>query len=211
MLYYESIFSSIQGESRDTGLPTCFIRLYGCNLKCSYCDQPQKGKKVKRISIENIMEEVFRRKLRNVCITGGEPMIQDEIYPLIYELVSYGYNVSIETNGSIPLIDQTIRSYRFVMDIKTPSSLMHHKNKYDNLKILLPKDDVKFVIANREDYEFAKSILRKYPTKAQVLFSPMFNKDNKQYIGKDLAKWMIEDGLDNVRLQIQMHKIIGVD
>lgn len=209
MIYYEEIFTSIQGEGTDTGLPTCFIRLHGCNLNCIYCDQPQEDKPIKRISVENILEEVFKQGVQNICITGGEPLIQEEIYVLIYELVGLGYNVSIETNGSIELIDQRIRSYKFVMDIKTPSSLMHHRNLYKNLEILLPQDEVKFVVANREDYDFAKSILRKYPTKAQILFSPMFNRDDRQHIGKDLCNWILEDRL-NARVQIQLHKIIGV-
>lgn len=173
------------------------------------CDTPQEDKPKKRISVENILDKIFKLGVNNICITGGEPLLQQEIYVLVYELVSLGYNVSIETNGSIEVMNQEIRSYKYVMDIKTPSSLMHHKNKYSNLELLIPKDEVKFVVADREDYEFAKSILDKYPTKAQILFSPMFNKDNRQHIGKDLCNWIIEDKL-NARIQIQLHKILGV-
>ncbi|MBO8161095.1 MAG: radical SAM protein [Thermosipho sp. (in: Bacteria)] len=211
MLYIDEIFVSVQGEGTSIGLPTVFIRLHGCNSNCIYCDTNQKDRKRRKMSVDNILEAVFRTGITNVCITGGEPLLQEEVYCLIYDLVGRGYSVSIETNGSIPISEDLYkRSYKYVMDIKCPSSLMHHKNKYANLEILQAHDEVKFVIADKEDYKFAKSILKKYPTKAQILFSPLFNKDNKQYIGKELCNWIIKDRLNNARVLLQMHKILGV-
>ena len=211
MLYYDEVFTSIQGETTDAGLPTVFIRLYGCNVKCSYCDQAQQPPNRKRISAENLVSLAKAPRIKNICITGGEPLIQQEIYSVIYDLVASGHNVAIETNGCIEIqSDPYIRSFKYIMDIKCPSSGVSHKNIYSNLSKLHFKDEIVFVIANREDYDFAKSILKKYSTQAKVLFSPMFDKDQKQHIGKDLVNWLIEDRLDNIRVQIQMHKIIGV-
>lgn len=211
MLHYHEVFASIQGEGTDTGKPCVFVRLFGCNLKCVYCDQPQNPCDSKRVSEENLINQIRKFHINNVCITGGEPLVQQQVYSVIYELVSLGYNVSIETNGSIEIpLDMYNRSYKYVMDVKCPSSGMSKKNRYENLLVLLPKDEVKFVIANREDYDFAKRILRKYPTKAHILFSPMFDVNLKQDIGKQLCDWLIQDRIYNARIQIQMHKVIGV-
>ena len=211
MLYYEEVFLSIQGESSDSGLPCIFIRLYGCPVGCSYCDQPQKPEQRKRISIENIINQVNKFKgVKNVCITGGEPLIYQETIPIAWELMHLGYKVSIETSGCVPIEDLGYRrSYKYVMDIKCPSSGVSEKNLFENLLHLQSNDEVKFVIADREDYEYMKMVLKKYPTQASILVSPMFDKNQKAVIGKDLIEWILEDKL-NVRVQIQLHKILGV-
>ena len=211
MMYLHEVFSSIQGEGYDTGIPTTFVRFYGCNLKCKYCDQPQKSSDCQRSSIDRIVREVRSHGLTNVCITGGEPLIQKDIYPLVYELCCLGYRGNIETNGSIPLQDVGyVRSYKYIMDIKCPSSGESEHNHYPNMKILHHTDEVKFVIADRNDYDFMKKVLRDYPTKARILVSPMFDKDNKQTIAQDLVKWMIEDRENRMKLQLQIHKFINV-
>lgn len=210
MLKVHEIFATIQGEGYDTGLPTTFVRLWGCNVHCSFCDQPQTKQNLRRMAVGRVADEVRKIRLPNVCITGGEPLMQDEVYSLIYELVSLGYNVSIETNGTIDIPEVKRRSFKYVMDVKCPSSGVQDKNKFSNLEKLLPKDEVKFVIANREDYDYMKEVMRKYPTVAKILISPVFDvKSGKQTIGQELCKWVIEDKL-NAKVQIQMHKVLGV-
>ena len=211
MLYLDEIFVSIQGESTDAGLPCVFVRLFGCNVKCTYCDQPQKACNQKRVSVENLIQMIRKYRVPYVCITGGEPLIQDDVYPVIYELVDEGYKVSIETNGCVPIDPCSYnRSYKYVMDIKCPSSGVSDKNILTNLGNLMPHDDVKFVIADEEDYKFAKRILRSYPTSAKILFSPMFDDKGKPMIGQKLIDWLLEDRFYYARVSIQMHKCIGV-
>lgn len=215
MIYYQEVFRTIQGEGYDSGEPVTFIRLFGCNLKCVYCDQPQAKEDRKKTSVTKLVDKVRKFSLTgNVCITGGEPLLQEEVYPLIYELVNLGYKVSIETNGAIllPNYEEKNRSYKYIMDVKCPSSGASHYNKFENLEILQAKDEVKFVIGDRNDYEYAKKVLKKYPTKAKLLFSPMFDENNKTHIGQDLCNWLIEDNFNygNFKVQIQIHKIIGV-
>lgn len=211
MLYYDEIFLSIQGESTDSGLPCIFIRLFGCPIGCSYCDQPQDKKDKKRISIQNVISILQRnyRWCRNVCLTGGEPLVQEEALPLVYELLSMGYKVSIETSGCVPIEERVRRSYKYVMDIKCPSSGVKHKNIYDNLLKLHTVDEVKFVVKDREDYDFMKSVIRKYPTSAKILVSPMFDPEKNPYIGEELVNWILDDHLD-IRIQIQLHKVLNV-
>lgn len=211
MLYLDELFLSIQGESSDTGLPCIFIRLFGCPVGCTYCDQPQDPKKKKRISVENIINMVQKHKgVKRICLTGGEPLIYDEALPLVYELQSLGYIVSIETSGCVPIDPAPYkRSYKYVMDIKCPSSGVVHKNIYENLVHLQYHDEVKYVIANRKDYDFMKSVMKKYPTNAKILVSPMFDENQKAVIGSELVDWILEDQL-NVRVQIQLHKVLEV-
>ena len=213
MLYLDDIFVqvSIQGESTDAGIPCVFVRLFGCNVKCKYCDQPQKACNSKRVSIGNLVDRVKKYRVPNVCITGGEPLIQSDIYPVIYELVGEGFNVSIETNGCVPIEPcHYRRSFKYVMDVKCPSSGVSEKNILSNLANLLPRDEVKFVIANREDYEYAKNIISNYYTCAKILFSPMFDKKDSPMIGKQLVDWILKDRLYNVRVQVQIHKVLSV-
>ena len=211
MLYLDEVFVSIQGESTDAGLPCVFVRLFGCNVKCSYCDKPQKACNRKRVSIGNLVQMIKRFRVPYVCITGGEPLIQDEIYPVIYELVSEGYKVSVETNGCVPIDPCSYnRSYKYIMDVKCPSSGVSSKNVLSNLANLMPQDEVKFVIADEADYKFAKRILRSYPTSAKILFSPMFDSKGNPVISQQLVDWLIKDRLYYARVQIQMHKVLSV-
>ncbi len=212
MLFYDEVFHSIQGEGTDAGRMCVFVRLFGCNIGCSYCDQPQTVKKNKhKISIENLLTLIRRegKGIKYVCITGGEPLLQEDVYTLIYGLVGIGYEVSVETSGCVPIeADNYARSFKYVMDIKCPSSGASSRNIFDNLSVLKVKDEVKFVVKDRKDYEFAKRILGRFPTKAKILFSPVFV-NNKPVIGSELVNWIYEDKL-NARVQIQMHKVLEV-
>lgn len=212
LIYYQEIFSSIQGEGVDAGKPTTFVRLYGCNMNCSYCDQPQKPTGRIRTSIRKIVSKVCNLKVPNVCITGGEPLIQwESVYPLVLELTGLGFNVSIETNGCCPIeADNYNRSFKYVMDVKCPSSGVHKNNILDNLMRLKAKDEVVFVIQNRKDYNYAKEIIKKYPTPATINFSPCFNEDGEPMIGSKLIDWMLEDSLYNIRVSVQIHKTLKV-
>jgi 7-carboxy-7-deazaguanine synthase len=210
MIYYQNIFTSIQGEGYDSGKPCTFVRLYGCNLHCKYCDQIQTEKDRKTISVKRMVELVRSKHIQNVCITGGEPLLQSEIFEVIYELVKANYKVSIETNGCCLIPDDPYaRSFKYVMDVKGPSSGMVAKNIYSNLDILHAEDEVKFLISDRKDYDFALKTMQKHPIKSKILFSPVMAK-GKATIGKELVHWMIEDKLNNVKLQIQLHKVVGV-
>jgi 7-carboxy-7-deazaguanine synthase len=210
-LAISEIVSSLQGEGQYTGYPTTFVRLYKCNIFCKFCDAKYalKGKK-KRMSVETILEYIFKMGNEYVCITGGEPLLQDAVFCLIYDLVDRGYHVSIETNGTIPIDESTYhRSYIYDMDIKCPSSGYSDKNIYNNLLNLQCDDEVKFVITDYNDYIFAKEILAKYPTVAQKIFSPVFDKDNHSNADQ-LAQWILEDKIPGVKLGVQIHKLIGI-
>lgn len=209
-LNVNEIVSSIQGEGKFTGYPTTFIRLFGCNLNCSYCDTKYALNRhnKKKMGIQSIIQSVFRMGNNHICITGGEPLLQESVFVLIYELVEKGYEVTIETNGAVP-IEETLytRSFSYCMDIKCPSSGCSTKNNYSNLDVLKWNDEVKFVIADEEDYVFAKSVIRKYPTKAHFVFSPMMGSNPD--IAKNLAQWVMEDKIINAKFGIQLHKLVG--
>ena len=210
MLWVDNIFVSIQGESSYVGFPTVCVRLFGCPVGCAYCDTFQKTKN--KMSLGRIVDTVRSYKgIKYVCITGGEPLIQEDTMPLVYELQGLGYNVSIETSGCVPLDEESYRhSYKYVMDIKCPSSEVSHKNVYENLIKLQANDEVKFVISDRQDYEFMKKVLKNYTTQAQILVSPMFGIDMKPVIGQILVDWVIEDNI-NCRFNFQVHKFMGVE
>ena len=202
------IFTSLQGEAKYTGNVTTFIRLGGCPFKCSYCDQKESRAGGEQLTFDEIMAEVRRRNNKYVCITGGEPLMQyNDVLPLIYELNQFGYTVSIETSGLIPLpIDHYKRSHTFVMDVKCPCSGMEHKNFYENLGRLQAHDEVKFVIRTKADIEFAKEVLEKYPTKASVIYSPVDNDvEAMKYIQRALIKKEIKG-----RIGLQIHKILRI-
>lgn len=207
MIFVDEIFTSIQGEGLDSGLPCIFIRLYGCKIGCSYCDTPQTFDKSKRTSVGKVVEKVLNMGCKRVCITGGEPLQQEEVYPLIYELLQNDYDVSVETSGCIKIDpDNYRRSYKYVMDIKCPSSGVHYKNVYDNLAVLGTNDTVKFVVKNKKDYEFSKKVLKTYPTCAKIIYSPVWGTN----IGEKLVSWILNDGRYDVRVQTQLHKVLEV-
>lgn len=207
MVFIDEIFKSIQGEGLDSGLPCIFVRFWGCNVGCKYCDTEQCIDNKKRTSVGKIMNKIHSMGINRVCITGGEPLLQDEVMPLVYELLSEDYKVSIETSGCVPIEPPSYRrSYRYIMDVKCPSSGVSTKNVLSNLALLTPQDEVKFVVADKKDYEYSKKILNFYPTSAQVLYSPVWGSD----VGKDLANWLIKDKMYNARVQTQLHKVLGV-
>ena len=199
------IFYSLQGEAREVGLPTVFIRLTGCPLRCSYCDTEYAFKGNNLMSIDAIMADVKQYNTRYICVTGGEPLAQINCHILLDSLAKEGYLVSLETSGSIA-IDEVNPSVSIVMDVKTPSSQESTQNLYDNISKLEEKDQLKFVIGSREDYDWSVDIMDQYPTKAGVLFSPVFD----QITPTQLADWIIESRL-NVRMQVQMHKLLWGD
>ncbi len=204
MLKVNEIYNSIQGESSKAGLPCVFVRLTYCNLRCVYCDTSYAFYDGKDYSIDEIIKEVKKFGCNLVEITGGEPLVQDETSELMGRLCDEGYQVMLETGGSLPIekIDDRVI---IIMDLKCPSSGMSKKNYYENINYLKSIDEVKFVIGNREDYEWSKEILSKYKLtgKCIVLFSVVFG----QLEPHTLVSWILEDKL-NVRFQLQMHKFI---
>lgn len=204
-LNINEIFYSLQGESCEVGLPTVFVRLTGCPLWCSYCDTEYAFKGNNLLSIDEILAEIQRYNTKLVCVTGGEPLAQVDCYILLDRLIKEGYQVSLETSGSIDIGDVNPK-VAIVMDVKTPSSNESKKNKYDNIEKLQIKDHLKFVIGSKIDFDWSVNILNQYPTQAGVLFSPVFN------IVKpiELADWILDKQI-NVRLQVQMHKLLWGD
>ncbi|WP_428086949.1 7-carboxy-7-deazaguanine synthase QueE [Candidatus Thioglobus sp.] len=199
------IFYSLQGEAREVGLPTVFVRLTGCPLRCTYCDTEYAFKGNNLVSIEAIMDDIKQYNTRYVCVTGGEPLAQINCHILLDTLIKQGYLVSLETSGSID-ISEINPGTSIVMDVKTPSSNESGQNLYNNIEKLKAKDQLKFVIGSRQDYDWSVDIMKKYPTQAGVLFSPVF----EQITPTQLADWIINDQL-NVRMQVQMHKLLWGD
>jgi 7-carboxy-7-deazaguanine synthase len=204
MLKINEIFKSIQGESSHAGLPCIFVRLTGCNLRCTYCDTEYAFYEGKEMSVADVVKAVEGCGISLVEITGGEPLLQKEVYSLMQALLEKKYTVMLETGGSLSL-DAVPRAVIKIMDLKCPSSGEESRNHYANLGQLTFQDEVKFVIQTREDYDWCKKVLTEYsiPEKTQVLFSPVYEKLDL----KDLAKWILEDNL-RVRLQTQLHKVI---
>ena len=204
MLKINEIYASIQGESSHTGLPCIFIRLTGCNLRCSWCDTAYAFYAGNDLTIEETLQKVDTFGLPLVEITGGEPLLQEDVYPLMEALLKKGYRVMLETRGALP-IDKVPQRVIKILDIKCPGSGEEKKNHLENLKLLSPHDEVKFVLLDRADYEWSRDLLRKYDLapSTQVLFSPVYDKLNL----KDLSQWILKDRLA-VRLQTQLHKVI---
>ena len=202
------IFYSIQGESIYSGRPCIFVRLTGCNLRCTYCDTRYAYEEGVEMEIAEITRRVAAYNCRLVEITGGEPLLQTETPLLIHRLLENGYEILMETNGSLDISEVDARCIKIV-DIKCPSSDASEKNDLENLKRLNPKDQIKFVIGNRTDYVYAKKTIElnrpDFP-EDHILFSPVSGKMPPA----DLAEWILEDNL-NVRLHIQIHKIIWPD
>jgi 7-carboxy-7-deazaguanine synthase len=205
-LKVNEIFCSIQGESSYAGRPCVFIRLTGCNLRCSYCDTRYAYEEGEDLEIHAIVEQVASHQCPLVEVTGGEPLIQPQTPSLIENLLEQGYEVLLETNGSQDISKVDSRCVRIV-DIKCPSSGEAEQNDLDNLQRLTDRDEIKFVIGDREDYEYAKKILGRAGAHLSrvnaVHLSPIFGKMDP----RDLAEWILEDRL-NVRLQPQLHKVV---
>ena len=203
-LKIHEIFYSLQGESTYVGLPTVFVRLTGCPLRCTYCDTAYAFHGGQRMTLAAIMTEVAKHPTRHVCITGGEPLAQPEVLTLITQLCDQHYHVSIETSGALSIADVDPRASR-VVDFKTPSSGEVAKNLYDNLKHLTPHDQVKWVVGNEADYQWAKAMLQDHPKLQHVacLMSPVYDTLSPT----TLAEWILRDGLA-VRMQVQLHKIL---
>lgn len=209
ILTISEVVSSIKGDGKNAGYPTTFIKLHGCNLNCSYCENECRTGKKKRMSVQTVLNYIFKMGNQYVDITGGEPLLQENAQVLVYDLVERNYNVTIHTNGSKE-IDEClyVRSYAYCMEIKCPSSGMEDRNIYSNLSRLITKDEVKFLIMDAEDYVFAKEVIKKYPTQASFIFSPVI-KDGK-HIGKDLAQWMLEDKLKKAKLGVPIQDLLGI-
>jgi 7-carboxy-7-deazaguanine synthase len=199
------IFYSLQGEAKEVGIPTVFVRLTGCPLRCNYCDTAYAFKGNNPLSIASIMEQVEKYNTHYVCVTGGEPMAQRNCLILLDTLIEVGYKVSMETSGSID-ISPVNKKVSVVMDLKTPSSTEQSQNRYENITLLESKDQLKFVIASRSDFDWCCSILESYDVLSDVLFSPVY--ENLKPV--DLADWILEKQL-NVRLQVQLHKLLWGD
>jgi len=202
------IFYSLQGEARTSGRPTVFVRLTGCPLRCQYCDSEYAFHGGQQRSIDEIYAEVAGYKPRYITVTGGEPLAQPNCLPLLTKLCDAGFDVSLETSGALDIaaVDPRVS---IVLDLKTPGSGEAQRNLYDNLALLKSIDQVKFVICDRQDFEWARFKIAEYDlnTKtAEVLFSASFD----QLAPVELANWVIEDNLD-VRLQLQVHKYLWGD
>ena len=203
-LRVNEIFYSIQGESTYAGRPCVFVRLTGCNLRCRWCDTVYAFHEGEPRSVEQALEQVRSYKCPLVEITGGEPLMQEEVYPLISRLLLEGYEVLIETGGSLSVDRLDPRVVR-ILDLKAPGSEMDPHNNLENLRYLDRKDQIKFVVADRRDYEWAKQVMAEHTLaeKVQVLFSPVFGELHPG----ELAEWLLADRLD-ARLQIQLHKYL---
>ena len=202
------IFYSLQGETRTVGLPTVFVRLTGCPLRCQYCDTSYAFQGGEQIGLDEILNRVAELKPRYVTVTGGEPLAQKACWNLLTHLCDAGYQVSLETGGmkDISAIDSRVVR---VVDIKTPDSGEVDKNKYSNIQHLTVNDQVKFVLCSEQDYVWAKQIMNEYKLSnccGDILFSP----SHGQLDGRSLADWILRDHLP-VRLQLQLHKILWGD
>ena len=198
------IFYSLQGEASRAGLPTVFVRLTGCPLRCTWCDTTYSFTGGEPASIESVLAEVGRYPARQVCVTGGEPLAQKDCLALLTALCDAGYDVSLETSGALDISGVDPRVSR-IMDLKAPDSGEVAKNRWENLALLNARDEIKIVIASRGDYEWARDVLseRGLDRLCPVLFSPA----QGLIEARSLADWILEDGL-NVRFQLQMHKIL---
>lgn len=201
------IFYSLQGETRTVGLPTVFVRLTGCPLRCTFCDTAYAFHGGTKMDISDIVVQVQSYQPRYVTVTGGEPLAQKSCFPLLTALCDLGYEVSLETSGAIEItaVDPRVVC---VMDLKTPGSGEEAKNRYDNIAVLKPTDQLKFVICDREDYDWACRKMAEFDLTGhcEILFSPIHG----QLQPADLADWIVEDNLQ-VRMQVQLHKYLWND
>lgn len=206
-LRISEIFLSLQGESVTVGLPTVFVRLTGCPLRCQYCDTEYAFRGGEFMATNNVVAQVAHYQVRHVTVTGGEPLAQPACLLLLERLCDLGYKVSLETSGALDVSQVDTRVMK-VMDLKTPGSGEVDRNRFENLGYLAPRDQVKFVICDREDYLWACRILEQHRItgRCEVLFSPSFGQQD----ATELAEWILADRLQ-VRFQIQLHKILWGD
>ncbi|MDQ8037844.1 MAG: 7-carboxy-7-deazaguanine synthase QueE [Pedobacter sp.] len=204
-LRISEIFHSLQGEARSVGRPTVFVRLTGCPLRCVWCDTPYSFSGGQLMELEALLDTVRSYGARFVCVTGGEPLAQPECIELLQRLCDEGYEVSLETSGALDISKTDIRVSR-VMDLKAPDSGESHRNRYENIAALTPNDQVKFVIASRRDYDWARFKCDEFDLVekvSDVLLSPVHGEMNP----RELAEWILADKLD-VRMQVQLHKYL---
>lgn len=205
MLTINEIFYSIQGESSHAGEPCVFVRLTGCHLRCTYCDTEYSFYAGKKMDIQEILKEIQKFKCKTVEITGGEPLLQEEVYPLMDILVEQGYKILLETSGAISL-KRVNKKVIKIVDLKTPSSQMTAHNLWENLSHLNIHDEIKFVIGDKKDYDWAKSVITQYGLEKRchrLLMSPT----HALLSPGQLGQWIITDHLA-VKLQIQLHKYL---
>ncbi|MBI3400998.1 MAG: radical SAM protein [Acidobacteria bacterium] len=205
MLTVNEIFYSIQGESTRAGRPCVFVRLTACDLRCTWCDTPYAFHEGGKMSVDEVIAAVERHRCTLVEITGGEPLLQDDVYPLMERLLARGNTVMLETGGHRP-IDKVPAAVLKVVDVKCPASGEADKNDWRNLSLLAPHDEVKFVVQDRADYEFARDVIARHALAsraAAVLMSPVHGVLDPQ----TLSEWILADHLP-VRLQLQLHKYI---
>jgi 7-carboxy-7-deazaguanine synthase len=205
-LVVNEIFYSLQGESSHAGRPCVLVRLTGCNLRCTYCDTRYAYEEGNAMTVEEIIDRVSAYPCRLVEVTGGEPLLQKETPALIKVLLDRGFEVLLETNGSRDISAVDPRCVRIV-DIKCPSSGEADKNDFENFTHLTPQDEIKFVIADREDYNYATRVLAEYKKTCVACRPPLFSPVFGQMDPAVLAQWITDDGL-SVRLQLQLHKVI---
>ncbi|UCF08444.1 MAG: radical SAM protein [Thermoplasmata archaeon] len=197
------IFHSIQGEGVYIGVPTTFIRTAGCNLRCEWCDTKYAYEEGEEMTISDIVMKVKEHPTIHVCMTGGEPLLQEDTVKLIQRLCAEGYQVSLETNGSQKIEElPCLESLLVNLDIKCPSSGMHEKMDYANIELLGPNDQLKFIIGDEQDYAYAKDVMAKYKPICNIIMMPVGGRELKK-----LAQWVLADGL-NVRVLPQLHKLI---
>lgn len=199
------IFYSIQGEALEVGLPTVFIRLTGCPLRCGYCDTTYAFKGNNPMNINQIIEKVREFPTHQVCVTGGEPLAQKNVHLLLNDLVKNKYQVSLETSGSID-ISEVNHAVSIVMDVKTPSSGEEHQNLISNLQYIKSSDQIKFVIGDMDDFRWTEEFIQNKSLEGNILISPVFG----QVDLRDLADWLMQSKI-KARLQVQLHKIIWGD
>lgn len=203
-LKINEIFYSLQGESSRIGIPTIFIRLTGCPMRCNYCDTAYAFHEGKNYSFDEIINEIQQYKTNFITVTGGEPLAQKSCKDFLAKLTNLGYEVSLETGGAIS-IDQVHEKVKIILDIKTPGSGEVENNFWENLTLIKDQDEIKIVITNHDDYKWAKKLIKNKNLyeKYDILFSPSYSDldPNK------LAEWILEDNL-SVRMQVQLHKII---
>lgn len=208
------IFCSLQGESSWVGLPTVFVRLTGCPLRCGYCDTTYSFHGGESVPMDEVLSRIESYKTQHICVTGGEPLAQKSCIKLLKTLCDKGYKVSLETSGAMDIAEVDLRVKRIV-DLKTPASQEMEKNRYENIALLQSHDEVKFVICNRADYDWAVSMIERYQLHSKVdniLFSPVFDvagqsEREQGFTEQSLADWILEDKLA-VRMQLQLHKLI---